>query len=172
MKMKTGLYWLANIFLPLSETRYTKNKIIPSFAKQLQRMRVAKKLLARRRRQPGLTWAEAVAASGMDTACIERRQLRRKKQYLAMAAVPVLMAVGLFLAVLASGIYVAPLLIRLGIMTIVLAMLGSIPLLQAVVCTWRLWQLRERRVSVEEKGTFTDFRRETAWIRLTLNPWR
>lgn len=42
MKMKTGLYWLANIFLPLSEARYTKNKIIPSFAKQLQRMRVAK----------------------------------------------------------------------------------------------------------------------------------
>ncbi|EBS3503664.1 conjugal transfer protein TraX [Salmonella enterica] len=172
MKMKTGLYWLANIFLPLSETRYTKSKIIPSFAKQLQRIRVAKKLLARRRRQPGLTWAEAVAASGMDTAGIERRQLRRKKQYLAMAAVPVLMAVGLFLAVLASGIYVAPLLIRLGIMTIVLVMLGSIPLLQAVVCTWRLWQLREHRVSVEEKGTFTDFRRETAWIRLTLYPWR
>lgn len=172
MKMKTGLYWLANIFLPLSETRYTKNKIIPSFAKQLQRMRVAKKLLARRRRQPGLTWAEAVAASGMDTADIERRQLRRKKQYLAMAAVPVLMAVGLFLAVLASGIYVAPLLIRLGVMTVVLVGLGCIPLLQAVVCTWRLWQLRERRVSVEEKGTFTDFRRETAWIRLTLYPWR
>lgn len=172
MKMKTGLYWLANIFLPLSETSYTKNKIIPSFAKQLQRMRVAKKLLARRRRQPGLTWAEAVAASGMDTASIERRQLRRKKLYLAMAAVPVLMALGLFLAVLASGIYVAPLLIRLGVMTVVLMGLGCIPLLQAVVCTWRLWQLRERRVSVEEKGTFTDFRRENAWIRMTLHPWR
>ncbi|EBG6822336.1 conjugal transfer protein TraX [Salmonella enterica] len=172
MKMKTGLYWLANIFLPLSETRYTKNKIIPSLAKQLQRMRVAKKLLARRRRQPGLTWAEAVAASGMDAAGIERRQLRRKKLYLAMAAVPVLMALGLFLAVLASGIYVAPLLIRLGVMTVVLVGLGSIPLLQAVVCTWRLWQLRERRVSVEEKGTFTDFRRENAWIRMTLHPWR
>ncbi|HBJ6260156.1 TPA: hypothetical protein LC249_004986, partial [Salmonella enterica subsp. enterica serovar Muenchen] len=81
--MKTGLYWLANIFLPLSEARYTKNKIIPSFAKQLQRMRVAKKLMARRRRQPGLSWAEAVAASGMDTAGIERRQLWRKKLYLA-----------------------------------------------------------------------------------------
>lgn len=172
MKMKTGLYWLANIFLPLSDVRYTKNKIIPSLAKQLQRMRVARKLLARRRHQPGLSWAEAVAASGMDTAGIGRRQLRRKKLYLAMAAVPVLMAAGLFLAVLASGIYAAPLLIRLGIMTVVLVMLGSIPLLQAVVCTWRLWQLRERRVSVEEKGTFTDFRRETAWIRLTLNPWR
>ncbi|EBQ8894936.1 conjugal transfer protein TraX [Salmonella enterica] len=172
MKMKTGLYWLANIFLPLSETRYTKNKIIPSLAKQLQRMRVAKKLLARRRRQPGLTWAEAVAASGMDAAGIERGQLRRKKLYLAMAAVPVLMALGLFLAVLASGIYVAPLLIRLGVITVVLVGLGSIPLLQAVVCTWRLWQLRERRVSVEEKGTFTDFRRENAWIRLSLNPWR
>ncbi|ECF5900728.1 hypothetical protein FNH43_15470 [Salmonella enterica subsp. salamae] len=172
MKMKTGLYWLANIFLPLSEARYTKNKIIPSFAKQLQRMRVAKKLIARQRRQRPLTWEEAVAASSMDTAGIERRQLRRKKLYLAMAAVPVLLALGLFLAVLVSGIYVAPLLIRLGVMTVVLVGLGSIPLLQAVVCTWRLWQLRERRVSVEEKGTFTDFRRENAWIRMTLHPWR
>ncbi|EBP2087619.1 hypothetical protein PL37_25460, partial [Salmonella enterica] len=112
MKMKTGLYWLANIFLPLSEARYTKNKIIPSFAKQLQRMRVAKKLMARRRRQPGLSWAEAVAASGMDTASIARRQLRRKRLYLVMAGIPILLATGLFLAVLASGIYVAPLLIR------------------------------------------------------------
>ncbi|EHJ5891167.1 hypothetical protein K7009_004677 [Salmonella enterica] len=50
--------------------------------------------------------------------------------------------------------------------------LGSIPFLQAVICTWRLWQLRERRVSEAEKGTFTDFRRETHWIRMTLLPWR
>ncbi|ELR3950555.1 conjugal transfer protein TraX [Salmonella enterica] len=163
MKMKTGLYWLANIFLPLSEARYTKNKIIPSFAKQLQRMRVAKKLMARRRRQPGLSWAEAVAASGMDTASIARRQLRRKRLYLVMAGIPIL---------LASGIYVAPLLIRVGVIIVVLLGLGSIPFLQAIICTWRLWQLRERRVSEAEKGTFTDFRRETHWIRMTLLPWR
>ncbi|EAQ3782903.1 conjugal transfer protein TraX [Salmonella enterica] len=172
MKMKTGLYWLANIFLPLSETRYTKNKIIPSFAKQLQRMRVAKKLMARRRRQPGLSWAEAVAASGMDTASIARRQLRRKRLYLVMAGIPILLATGLLLAVLASGIYVTPLLIRVGVIIVVLLGLGSIPLLQALICTWRLWQLRERRVSEAEKGTFTDFRRETHWIRMTLLPWR
>ncbi|EMO8006887.1 conjugal transfer protein TraX, partial [Salmonella enterica] len=150
MKMKTGLYWLANIFLPLSEARYTKNKIIPSFAKQLQRMRVAKKLMARRRRQPGLSWAEAVAASGMDTASIARRQLRRKRLYLIMAGIPVLLASGLFLAVLTSGIYVAPLLIRVGVIIVVLLGLGSIPFLQAIICTWRLWQLRERRVSEAE----------------------
>lgn len=71
----------------------------------------------------------------MDTAGIERRQLWRKKLYLAMAAVPVLMAVGLFLAVLASGIYVAPLLVRVGVIIVVLLGLGSIPLLQAVICT-------------------------------------
>ncbi|EJF4177052.1 conjugal transfer protein TraX [Salmonella enterica] len=172
MKMKTGLYWLANIFLPLSEARYTKNKIIPSFAKQLQRMRVAKKLMARRRLQPGLSWAEAVAASGMDTASIARRQLRRKRLYLVMAGIPILLATGLFLAVLASGIYVAPLLIRMGVIIVVLLGLGSIPFLQAIICTWRLWQLRERRVSEAEKGTFTDFLRETHWIRMTLLPWR
>lgn len=172
MKMKTGLYWLANIFLPLSEVRYTRNKIIPSFAKQLQRMRVARKLMVRHRRQPGLTWAEAVAASGMDTARIARGQLRRKRLFLAMTGLPVLLAIGLLLAVLASGIYAVPLLMRVGVMILVLLGLGSIPLLQALICTWRLWQLRERRVSEAEKGTFADFRRETHWIRMTLLPWR
>ena len=37
MKIKTGLYFLANLFVPLSEARYTKNRIIPSLGKQLQR---------------------------------------------------------------------------------------------------------------------------------------
>ncbi|EHW1391728.1 conjugal transfer protein TraX, partial [Salmonella enterica] len=110
--------------------------------------------------------------SGMDTASIARRQLRRKRLYLVMAGIPILLATGLFLAVLASGIYVAPLLIRVGVIIVVLLGLGSIPFLQAIICTWRLWQLRERRVSEAEKGTFTDFRRETHWLRMTLLPWR
>ncbi|WP_198430380.1 hypothetical protein [Salmonella enterica] len=71
-----------------------------------------------------------------------------------------------------AGYMSAPLLIRVGVIIFVLLGLGSIPFLQAVICTWRLWQLRERRVSEAEKGTFTDFRRETHWIRMTLLPWR
>lgn len=172
MKIKTGLYWLANLFIPLSDIRYTKNRIIPSFTKQLQRMRVAGKLIARHRRKPELSWQDAVAASGMDTDGIERLLLRRKRLYLAMAGIPVLLAVGLFLAVLASGIYTFPLLIRVGVIIVVLTGLGSIPFLQALICTWRLWQLREHRVNTEEKGTFRDFRRETPWLRMTLFPWR
>jgi hypothetical protein len=172
MKIKTGLYFLANLFVPLSEARYTKNRIIPSLGKQLQRMRVASKLIARRRRQPELSWQEAVTASGMDIDAIERQQLRRKRLYLAMSGIPALLAFGLLLAVLASGISTFSLLLRAGVITVVLLGLSSIPFLQAIVCTWRLWQLREHRVNTGEKGTFTDFRNETPWIRMTLFPWR
>lgn len=172
MKIKTGLYFLANLFVPLSEARYTKNRIIPSLGKQLQRMRVARKLIARRRRQPELSWQEAVTASGMDIDAIERQQLRRKRLYLAMSAIPALLAFGLLLAVLASGISTFSLLLRASVIMVVLLGLSSIPFLQAIVCTWRLWQLREHRVNTGEKGTFTDFRNETPWIRMTLFPWR
>lgn len=172
MKIKTGLYFLANLFVPLSEARYTKNRIIPSLGKQLQRMRVARKLIARRRRQPELSWQEAVTASGMDIDAIERQQLRRKRLYLVMSGIPALLAFGLLLAVLASGISTFSLLLRAGVITVVLLGLSSIPFLQAIVCTWRLWQLREQRVNTGEKGTFTDFLHETPWIRMTLFPWR
>lgn len=172
MKIKTGLYFLANLFVPLSEARYTKNRIIPSLGKQLQRMRVARKLIARRRRQPELSWQEAVTASGMDIDAIERQQLRRKRLYLVMSGIPALLAFGLLLAVLASGISTFSLLLRAGVITVVLLGLSSIPFLQAIVCTWRLWQLREQRVNTSEKGTFTDFLHETPWIRMTLFPWR
>lgn len=172
MKIKTGLYFLANLFVPLSEARYTKNRIIPSLGKQLKRMRVARKLIARRRRQPELSWQEAVTASGMDIGAIERQQIRRKRLYLVMSAIPALLAFGLLLAVLASGISTFSLLLRASVIMVVLLGLSSIPFLQAIVCTWRLWQLREQRVNTGEKGTFTDFRHETPWIRMTLFPWR
>ncbi|MGC6233580.1 conjugal transfer protein TraX, partial [Hafnia paralvei] len=155
MKIKTGLYFLANLFVPLSEARYTKNRILPSFRKQLQRMRVARKLIARRRRLPELSWQEAVTASGMDIDAIERQQIRRKRLYLAMSAIPALLAFGLLLAVLASGISTFSLLLRASVIMVVLLGLSSIPFLQAIVCTWRLWQLREQRVNTGEKGTFT-----------------
>ncbi|MEN3262423.1 conjugal transfer protein TraX [Sodalis endosymbiont of Spalangia cameroni] len=172
MKLKTGLYYLANLFVPLSEARYTTRHIVPSLFKQLRRLRVARKLLARTRGQPALSWQQAVRASGMSVMALERQQLRRKRLYLALGGFPVLCALGLLLAVLLSGLYTPVLLVRVAITLFVLLALASIPLLQALVCTWRLWQLRERRLSVQEQGTFTDFRRSTPWLRMLLCPWR
>ncbi|WP_387691530.1 conjugal transfer protein TraX [Photorhabdus sp. RM71S] len=172
MKLRTSLYYLANLFIPLSEARYTKNHIVPSMVKQLQRIRVARKLLARHRHQPELNWQEAVAASGISLTELEHQQLRRKRFFLFMGSLPVLLSLGLFLAALLSGIYNASLLIQVFITLFILLALASIPLLQALVCTWRLWQLREHRVSIQERGTFNDFRRDTPWLRMTLSPWR
>lgn len=97
----------------------------------------------------------------MDIATIERQQIRSKRLYLVMSGIPAILAFGLLLAVLASGISTFSLLLRAGVITVVLLGLSSIQFLQAIVCTWRLWQLREHRVNTGEKGTFTDFRNET-----------
>ncbi|MCI5376954.1 hypothetical protein E4516_22365 [Escherichia coli] len=171
-RLKKTAWYTANIFIPLSETRLTMNTIIPSWKKQFQRIRVARKLMGRRQRnQTAYTWAEAVALTGMTPAQLEQRFLRRKRLYLVLSALPALLATGLLLALLVSGIYAPMAFMRVVIMVLILLGLASIPGLQVVICSWRLWQLREQRVSVEEQGTFRDFTQGRPWIRESLLSW-
>ncbi|HBE2242381.1 TPA: conjugal transfer protein TraX, partial [Escherichia coli] len=146
-RLKKTAWYTANIFIPLSETRLTMNTIIPSWKKQFQRIRVARKLMGRRQRnQTAYTWAEAVALTGMTPAQLEQRFLRRKRLYLVLSVLPALLATGLLLALLVSGIYTPMAFMRVVIMVLILLGLASIPGLQVVICSWRLWQLREQRV--------------------------
>lgn len=171
-RLKKTAWYTANIFIPLSEARLTMNTIIPSWKKQFQRIRVARKLMGRRHRnQTAYTWAEAVALTGMTPAQLEQRFLRRKRLYLVLSALPALLATGLLLALLISGIYTPMAFMRIVIMVLILLGLASIPGLQVVICSWRLWQLREQRVSVEEQGTFRDFTHGRPWIRESLLSW-
>ena len=171
-RLKKTAWYTANIFIPLSETRLTMNTIIPSWKKQFQRIRVARKLMGRRQRnQTAYTWAEAVALTGMTPAQLEQRFLRRKRLYLVLSALPTLLATGLLLALLVSGIYTPMAFMRVVIMVLILLGLASIPGLQVVICSWRLWQLREQRVSVEEQGTFRDFTHNRPCIRESLLSW-
>ncbi len=171
-RLKKTAWYTANIFIPLSEPRLTMNTIIPSWKKQFQRIRVARKLMGRRQRnQTAYTWAEAVALTGMTPAQLEQRFLRRKRLYLVLSALPALLATGLLLALLVSGIYTPMAFMRVVIMVLILLGLASIPGLQVVICSWRLWQLREQRVSVEEQGTFRDFTHGRPWIRESLLSW-
>ncbi|HAM3643928.1 TPA: conjugal transfer protein TraX [Escherichia coli] len=171
-RLKKTAWYTANIFIPLSETRLTMNTIIPSWKKQFQRIRVARKLIGRRQRnQTAYTWAEAVALTGMTPAQLEQRFLRRKRLYLVLSALPALLATGLLLALLVSGIYTPMAFMRVVIMVLILLGLATIPGLQVVICSWRLWQLREQRVSIEEQGTFRDFTHGRPWIRESLLSW-
>ncbi|HGX5055737.1 TPA: conjugal transfer protein TraX, partial [Escherichia coli] len=139
-RLKKTAWYTANIFIPLSETRLTMNTIIPSWKKQFQRIRVARKLMGRRQRnQTAYTWAEAVALTGMTPAQLEQRFLRRKRLYLVLSALPALLATGLLLALLVSGIYTPMAFMRVVIMVLILLGLASIPGLQVVICSWRLW---------------------------------
>ncbi|HGC2432455.1 TPA: conjugal transfer protein TraX, partial [Escherichia coli] len=109
--------------------------------------------------------------TGMTPAQLEQRFLRRKRLYLVLSALPALLATGLLLALLVSGIYTPMAFMRVVIMVLILLGLASIPGLQVVICSWRLWQLREQRVSVEEQGTFRDFTHGRPWIRESLLSW-
>ncbi|WP_157791485.1 hypothetical protein [Candidatus Hamiltonella defensa] len=46
---------------------------------------------------------------------------------------------------------------------------SALGFMRALICEYRLWQLREKRVSQEERGEFRAFLKETAWIKKTLN---
>ncbi|HEJ9033294.1 TPA: conjugal transfer protein TraX [Serratia marcescens] len=65
-------------------------------------------------------------------------------------------------------------LLRATIAALILVLLGAAGYVKALIATYRLWQLTTQRVSVEEKGTFEDFRSENRCCRQTvsLGCWR
>ncbi|MFO6428182.1 conjugal transfer protein TraX [Escherichia coli] len=171
-RLKKTAWYTANIFIPLSETRLTMNTIIPSWKKQFQRIRVARKLMVRRQRnQTAYTWAEAVALTGMTPAQLEQRFLRRKRLYLVLSALPALLATGLLLALLVSGIYTPMAFMRVVIMVLILLGWPAFRGCGGGDLQLAMWQLREQRVSVEEQGTFRDFTHGRPWIRESLLSW-
>lgn len=52
---------------------------------------------------------------------------------------------------------------------LVLMLLAATGFVQALVTSFRLWQLTEKRVSASEKGSFQDFLQETRWCRQVLS---
>ncbi|MEG9672559.1 conjugal transfer protein TraX [Serratia marcescens] len=165
-----GLYFTANLFLPLSELRYAATKIGPSLANNLKRslMLAYGYRIEHQQTLPALQFEEAVAASGESVITLINRFRRRKHLCLALGAVPILIALSVVLLVLGSEIFTPTLLIRTATLCFTLFALAAIPLLQAFISTWRLWQLRNQRLSKEEAGSLTDFLRENTWWQVLL----
>lgn len=166
-----GAYYTANIFLPLSELRYTATKIGPSLINHLKRARHLSPSykLEQKLREPMLGFDDAVAASGVSTTVLIKRFHRRKQLCLALSAVPAFLIISVMLVVLASNIYTPLLLAKKLALVLALLSLAAIPFVQALVCSWRLWQLRERRASQQERGGFKDFLAENHWLKTTLS---
>lgn len=59
--------------------------------------------------------------------------------------------------------------VRVGCVTLVLALLSTTGFVQALASDCRLWQLNEKRVSASENGSFQAFLQETRWCRRLLS---
>ena len=59
--------------------------------------------------------------------------------------------------------------LRVGCVITVLMLLSVTGFVQALATSYRLWQLTEKRVSVEENGSFHAFLQETRWCRQVIS---
>ncbi|MBC8950086.1 conjugal transfer protein TraX [Xenorhabdus sp. TS4] len=165
------IYYISNVFLPLSEVRYTAAKIGPSFVKNIKRVKhlFLSSQLEKKLQQPLLSFDEAIIASGMTIETLKQCFLRRKKLCLSLAAIPSLLVICIIFVVLFSEIYTPLLFIKTLVLTLALLSLAALPFFQALICSWRLWQLSQHRASPMERGGFADFLSENSWIKTTLS---
>ncbi|MCB5310576.1 conjugal transfer protein TraX [Yersinia massiliensis] len=170
-RLSKGLYYSTNIILPLSEVRYAASKIGPSLFNNFKRLKYLSPYhqLKQKLKEPILSFEEAVAASGLSVNNLQHRFKCRKMVCLTLAAVPSLLAIGLILAIAVSGIYTPLVLVKGFVLILVLLSLVAVPFVQALICTWRLWQLSQQRTSPEERGGFSDFLAEVAWFKSTIS---
>ncbi len=85
-------------------------------------------------------------------------ELLLKKRFILMIVYTVL-TTGILTVVMASILY--------GLLMIIAAFTMS---LYAAPSQFRMWQIENKRLSREEKGSFSDFRHETRWYLDTINP--
>jgi hypothetical protein len=170
---KKGMYYAANIFLPLSDIRYAAIKIGPSLSNHFSRVKhlYPSHQMEIKLKQPVLNFEEAVTASGLSVENLILRFHRRKKLCLTLAAIPALLVLSILIVVLLSGIYTPILLLKAFALSLALLALSAVPFVQALTCTWRLWQLHKGRNSHQERGGFNDFLTETPWLKKTISPW-
>lgn len=137
------------------------------------KLRILRDQLDRRRttNQELLNWEEAVQRSGRSAEqllCTFRRI--RTVWWLVMVFTGAL-ALMLCLMLIAANINLPTgTLIRAAITDLILGSIGALSLAKVLITNVRLWQLSTRRVSVEEGGTFQDYRAENAvWLQV-MNP--
>lgn len=154
---------LLNIFLPLQETIWYLRSARHMTAKNLERMRNA----LPDRTEEAVTsaspdWKKAVADSGCTPAELDRGyvvQRRRWRLVFWLLTIPVPLTA--LLPLLSGG----GMTLHQISTTVVLFSGGGVAWSKALILSYRLWQLRSRRVSLEEGGTFRHYLTETNAVR-------
>lgn len=135
------------------------------------RFKLLREILSQRTRvRETLNWEQAVERAGKPIEQLQKTFKITRGAWWVVMSVPGALAILLLLMVLATKLDLpSSTLFRAGMAILVLAALSSVGFVQALVATYRLWQLQTQRVSEEERGTFKDFLSETRWCRQVLS---
>lgn len=157
------VYRTANLLLPLWEgksvlkaVRYTLQKRAESAA--------TLRLLKEEDTATELTFEEAVRQSGLTRPALMKRYLLRKRAWLMLMAIPVLIIAVLIVSLVATDIPLTGLML-LRPFSLLFMLLGftGVLLTQALVCQFRLWQLQSGQL-----GSFITWRRSGSRLKDTL----
>lgn len=146
---------IVNIFVPLTETRWVTRSVQHMLEQQKSRLKRFRQSNGKPPRS--LTWEEALQASHMSVDDLDSRfRLRRTVWRCCFWG---LLVTAVFLSGMLFAATSLPLMTLLRALTTLVLMLAGVALCasSALVLTYRLWQLHERKVSKSEKGTFRDF---------------
>ncbi|WP_174889624.1 conjugal transfer protein TraX [Candidatus Williamhamiltonella defendens] len=173
-RLKRGLkgsYYFFNILLPLSETR--RIAIISSRPWQtlINRLQgLYPKKSEKKQVTMSLSWQDAVRDSGFTPAQLEQQYRASKYRWVCVFILPPGLLV-LLIGALLFNAHTLPMMIwiKASFFALIGMAVSALGFMRALICEYRLWQLREKRVSQEERGEFRAFLKETAWIKKTLN---
>lgn len=154
---------LLSILFPVQETKWIVRSAQHMTSRNLERMRdTFPELKNDDTTQASPDWAKAVADSGCTPQELEKGYLAQRRRWRVLfwlMAIPVPLAalMPLFTGVSISAHQVST--------CAVLFSGAGVAWSKALIATYRLWQLRSRRVSLAEGGTFRHFMTETHAVR-------
>lgn len=159
---------IINIFVPLMETRLITNSVQHMLEQQKRRLDRFRQV-NNKKAQLHLTWEEALQASHMSVDDLDRRFRRRRTVW--RLCCWSLLAIALFLSGMLFAASSLPLMTQVRAISTLVLILSGVALCasRALIVTYRLWQLHERKVSEPEQGTFRDFLNDrNGWRNATL----
>ncbi|BGI52281.1 MAG: conjugal transfer protein TraX [Candidatus Hamiltonella defensa (Ceratovacuna japonica)] len=168
--LKASTYFL-NILLPLSETRRIARISIRPWRTLMNRVQgLYPQKSEKKQGTMSLSWQEAVRDSGFTPTQLEQQYRASKYRWVCVFILPP----GLFMLMITALLFNAATLpmmiwIKASFFSVICMALSALGWIRALICEYRLWQLREKRVSQEERGEFRAFLKETEWIKNTMN---
>ncbi|CAM4371821.1 MULTISPECIES: conjugal transfer protein TraX [Enterobacteriaceae] len=154
---------LLSIFLPVQETKWFLRSARHMTSRNLERMRDAFPELNTDDKLPASPdWEKAVEESGCTTEQLDKGYVSQRRRWRFLFW---LMIILVPLAPLTTFIIGGSITAHQISTCVVLFSGAGVAWSKALIVTYRLWQLRNRRVSLAEGGTFQHFRTETHALR-------